>query len=257
VEKDQVMLLKGKNAIVTGAAAGIGQSIAERMAEEGANVILADIDETRGRALEQKLRAQGSKAWFVPLDVADVGSIRQMLKSAIEAAGPIDILVNNAAVTKRIGILDMTEAEWDWIQSINTRGLFFCLQIVAAHMCERRSGKIVNMSSIGGKGVRGTSNAGYAASKAAAIAIARVAAAELGSFNININSVCPGPTRTNMLGDLENVSADIMTAVKESAALKRINQPEDIANAVIFLCSSLADNITGQSINVDNGTMWD
>ena len=251
------MLLKGKNAIITGAAAGIGLSVAERMAEEGANLILADIDETRGRALERKLRAQGSKAWFIGVDVADVQSIRRMVKDAIDAAGTIDILVNNAGVTKRIGILDMTEQEWDWIQSINTRGLFFCLQTVATHMCERRSGRIVNMSSIGGKGVRGTSNAGYAASKAAAIAIARVAAAELGPYNINVNSVCPGPTRTDMHGGLVQVSARIMNKVHESAALGRINEPRNIADAVIFFASDLAANITGQSLNVDNGTMWD
>ena len=251
------MLLQGKNAIITGAAAGIGLGIAERMVEEGANVILADIDEEGGRKLEGKLRAGGAKAWYVKVDVRDVESIRRMLKSAIAAAGPIDILVNNAGVTDRIGKLDMTEEQWDWIQSINTRGLFFCLQVVAAHMRERRQGKIVNMSSIGGKGCRGTSNAGYAASKAAAIAIARVAAAELGAYNINVNSVCPGPTRTSMLGNLEEVSAEVMTAVKESAVLKRINQPEDIANAVIFLSSSLANNITGQSLNVDNGVVWD
>jgi len=251
------MLLKGKTAIVTGAAAGIGLSVAERMAEEGARLILADIDEKGGRALEQKLRAQGSETWFIGVDMADVQSIRRMVKSAIDAAGVIDILVNNAGVTKRIGILDMTEQEWDWIQSINTRGLFFCLQTVAAHMCERRSGKIINMSSIGGKGVRGTSNASYAASKAAAIAIARVAASELGSYNINVNSVCPGPTHTSMHDGLVQVSAGIMNKVHDNAALGRINEPRNIADAVIFFASDLAANITGQSLNVDNGTMWD
>ena len=251
------MLLKNKCALVTGAGAGIGLSIAERMAEEGAQLILADIDEDRGRRLEAKLRDRGVTAWFFPVDVANVQSIQSMVDNAINVAGKIDVLVNNAGVTRRIAILDMTETDWDWIQSINTRGLFFCLQIVARHMRDRGQGSIVNISSIGGKGVRGTSNASYAASKAAAIAIARVAAAELGCFNINVNSVCPGPTRTSMHGNLVDVSGDVMEAVRKSSALNRINEPEDIANAVVFLASDLARNITGQSLNVDNGTLWD
>jgi NAD(P)-dependent dehydrogenase (short-subunit alcohol dehydrogenase family) len=251
------MMLKGKNAIVTGAATGIGLGIAERMAEEGANVVLADLDLERGMQAENNLRSRGARAWFLPLDVANVPSIQTMVDSAIALAGPIDILVNNAGVTKKIGILEITEKEWDWIQSINTRGLFFCLQIVARHMKERRQGKIVNMASIAAKGVRGASNAGYSASKAAVIAIARVAAAELGPYNINVNSVCPGPTRTKLLKQMEEASPDVMAAIKGGAVLNRVNDPVDIANAVVFLSSSLADNITGQSINVDNGTTWD
>lgn len=251
------MLLQSKTAIVTGAAQGVGRAVAERMSEEGAGVVVADCNEEGGREVVDKLTANGRDAWFIPVDVANVDSIRKMVRRSVEVAGAVDILVNNAGVTRRVGLLDMTEEQWDWIQSINTKGLFFCLQTVAMHMRERRQGKIVNMASIGGKGVRGTSNPGYSASKAAAIAIARVAAAELGPYNINVNSVCPGPTRTEMLNDLERVDAGIVDAIRRSSALGRINAPRDIANAVVFLASSLADNITGQSINVDNGTMWD
>jgi|ERR1700722_2547516 len=251
------MMLKGKAAIVTGAATGIGLGIAERMAEEGANVVLADLDVERGKQAEKDIRSRGGRAWFLSVDVANVPSIQIMVDGAIALAGPIDILVNNAGVTKKIGILEITEKEWDWIQSINTRGLFFCLQIVARHMKERRQGKIVNMASIAAKGLRGASNAGYAASKAAVIAIARVAAAELGPYNINVNSVCPGPTRTQLLKQMEEVNPGVMAAIKSGAVLNRVNDPVDIANAVVFLSSSLADNITGQSINVDNGTTWD
>jgi NAD(P)-dependent dehydrogenase (short-subunit alcohol dehydrogenase family) len=251
------MMLEGKNAIVTGAAAGIGLGISERLTEEGAGVVLADLDAERGKQVEKDLQSRGARAWFLSVDVANVTSIQTMLDRAIALAGPIDILVNNAGVTKKIGILEITEHEWDWIQSINTRGLFFCLQIVARHMKEHRRGKIVNIASIAGKGARGASNASYSASKAAVIAIARVAADELGPYNINVNSVCPGPTRTKLLTQMEEVSPDIMTAIKSNAALNRVNEPVDIANAVVFLSSSLADNITGQSINVDNGTIWD
>ena len=251
------MLLKGKKVLVTGTAAGIGQSIAKRMSEEGANLVLADIKEKEGRALEAQLRDSGCSATFIPVDLAKVASIRSMVETAISTMGEIDVLVNNGGVTQRLGLFDIDEEKWDWIQSINTRGLFFCLQTVALHMKERRSGKIINMASIGGKGVKGTSNASYSASKAAAIAIARVAAQELGPFNINVNSVCPGLTRTEMLADLEKANPALLDSVRAMAALRRINEPVDVANAVVFLSSSLADNITGQSLNVDSGILWD
>lgn len=243
--------------LVTGAAAGIGQSIAKRMSEEGATLALADIKEKEGRALETQLCKDGGTAFFIPVDLANVASIRKMVETAISRMGQIDVLVNNGGVTQRRGLFEIDEEKWDWIQSINTRGLFFCLQAVALHMKERRSGKIINMASIGGKGVKGTSNASYSASKAAAIAIARVAAQELGPFNINVNSVCPGLTRTEMLADLEKANPALLDSVRSMAALKRINEPVDVANAVVFLNSSLADNITGQSLNVDSGILWD
>jgi NAD(P)-dependent dehydrogenase (short-subunit alcohol dehydrogenase family) len=251
------MLLNGKKVLVTGAAAGIGQSIAKRMSEEGATLALADIKEKEGRALESQLCKEGGTAFFIPVDLANVASIRKMVETAISRMGQIDVLVNNGGVTQRLGLFEIDEEKWDWIQSVNTRGLFFCLQAVAFHMKERRSGKIINMASIGGKGVKGTSNASYSASKAAAIAIARVAAQELGPFNINVNSVCPGLTRTEMLADLEKANPALLDSVRSMAALKRINEPVDVANAVVFLSSSLADNITGQSLNVDSGILWD
>jgi NAD(P)-dependent dehydrogenase (short-subunit alcohol dehydrogenase family) len=251
------MLLKGKKVLVTGAAAGIGQSIAKRMSEEGATLALADIKEKEGRALESELSKEGGTAFFIPVDLANVASIRKMVETAISRMGQIDVLVNNGGVTQRLGLFEIDEEKWDWIQSINTRGLFFCLQAVALHMKERHSGKIINMASIGGKGVKGTSNASYSASKAAAIAIARVAAQELGPFNINVNSICPGLTRTEMLADLEKANPALLDSVRSMAALKRINEPVDVANAVVFLSSSLADNITGQSLNVDSGILWD
>lgn len=259
-------LLEGEAAIVTGATSGIGVAIATRLTEEGAGVVLAGRDVRRGEQLEKRLRENGKRAWFIPVDLADVASINRMVEASIERAGPITILVNNAGVTRKIGIREITEDEWDWMQATNTRGLFFCLQAVAVHMRKHRRGRIVNVSSIGGKAARGTSNACYAASKAAAIAIARVAAAELGAYNINVNSVCPGPTRTGMLrnnegaqslGADDDIPTGVLDAIRKNAVLRRFNEPEDVANAIVFLSSPLAKNITGQSINVDNGTIWD
>lgn len=251
------MLLQNRNVVVTGAAAGIGLAIAERMVEEGANVVLADIDQARGEAQAERLNTGAGKAWFVRFDAADVQSIDAMTAAAIDLTGGVDALVNNAGVTRRIGILDITPQDWDWIQSINTRGLFFCLQRFAAHMRDRNGGRIVNIASISGKGVRGVSNASYAASKAAAIVVARVAAAELGRYNINVNSVCPGLTRTELLERIEKSNPQIIEDMKNSSVLGRICETTDIANAVVFLCSDMAANITGQSLNVDSGLVWD
>ena len=181
------MLLQGKSAIVTGGAAGIGLAICQRLVQEGAKVVISDIDESRGKALEARLRAEAGNVWFIRSDVGTVVGVEKMVAEAIGLVGRLDILVNNAGVTRRIGILDITEQDWDWIQSINAKGLFFCLQRVAVHMKEMGGGKIVNIASIAGKGAKGTSNACYAASKAAAITIARVAANELGSVRLGPN----------------------------------------------------------------------
>lgn len=251
------MLLQGKNVLVTGGSAGIGEGVCERFVAEGARVVIADRDASKGVALEARLRAGGGEAWFIQFDAADLSSIDTLVTKTIETLGHIDCLVNNAGVSKRLGILDITEADWDWMQSINSKGMFFCLQRVAAHMKERGTGKIVNMASVAAKGAKGTSNACYAASKAAALITARVAAAELGEFGINVNSVCPGPTRTELMDRLEAANPEIIANMVKNSSLRRMSTPHDIADAVVFLSSPLADNITGQSINVDGGILWD
>jgi NAD(P)-dependent dehydrogenase (short-subunit alcohol dehydrogenase family) len=143
------MLLKGRNGLITGASAGIGLAIAERMADEGASLVLADINATEGQALERRLRHRGVKATFIQVDLARVESIRTLVRDALIAMGSIDIVVNNGGVTKRLGLFEIDEEKWNWMQSINTRGLFFCLQNVALHLKEQ-GGKIVNIASIGG-----------------------------------------------------------------------------------------------------------
>jgi NAD(P)-dependent dehydrogenase (short-subunit alcohol dehydrogenase family) len=251
------MLLEGRSAIVTGGAAGIGRVICLRMAEEGANVIIADVDEVKGAQLEAQIHTVGGTARFVQADVSDTDSIDVLVEKAMEINAGIDILVNNAGVTKAIPILEITEKDWDWIQGINTRGAFFCLQKVARRMKEQNYGRIVNISSVSGKGIKGSSNASYAASKAAAIVIARIAANELGRFGINVNTVVPGTVNTDLIADLDRQMPGLIDDFKKRSARGEIAQPVDVANAVVFLSSALADSITGQSINVDNGVLWD
>lgn len=251
------MLLRGKSALVTGGASGIGLGIVRRLAEQGAAVTIADVDEGHGAAVADDVRRSGGRALFVRADVSDLGDIDRMLAATIAEFGRLDILVNNAAVTRRIGVLDITPDEWDWIQGVNSRGLFFCLQGAARHMKLAGGGRIINIASIAGKGFRGASNASYAASKAAAIVIARVAANELGPHHITVNTICPGPTRTEMLRAQEATDPQVMSRLTQLSALGRVNDPEDIGQAVVFLASDMARNITGQSLNVDGGIVWD
>ena len=250
-------LIAGRTVVVTGAAAGIGAAIAQRFADAGGKMVLVDVDDEKGTALASQLRACGVDADYVHCDLASLESIAEMTHKAIALHGRIDVLVNNAGVTRKIPLLELTPAEWGWIQGINTRGLFFCMQGFARHMKDQGGGAIVNIASIAGKGAKATSNASYAASKAAAIVMSRIAANELGRFGIRVNSVCPGATRTVLLDALEKANPAGFKAMLEDAALGKFATPGDIADAVLFLASDLSSSITGQSINVDNGLMWD
>ncbi|MFT3780106.1 MAG: SDR family oxidoreductase [Ottowia sp.] len=251
------MLIAKKTAVVTGAASGIGAAIAERLAEEGAYVILTDVDDARGGELSRALVERGLKASYIHCDSGNLESIAGMIDKAVAQNGRVDILVNNAGVTRKIKLLDLTPRDRDWIQNVNTRGLFFTMQGFARHMVEAGGGVVVNIASIAGKGVKATSNACYAASKAAAVVMSRVAATELGRSGVRVNSVCPGATRTALLDDLEKANPVGFQKMLDETALGRFATPRDIADAVLFLASDLSSSVTGQSINVDNGLMWD
>ncbi|MDH4147723.1 MAG: SDR family NAD(P)-dependent oxidoreductase, partial [Acidimicrobiia bacterium] len=186
------MQLDGKVAIVTGIAAGMGTAIAQAYAAEGAIVVGTDIDDEAGTAV----MAGCDNGSYLHCDVGDVAAVRALVDEVAASQGRIDILVNNAGVTKSLGFFDVTEADWDRIHRVNARGLFFCMQAVAAKMAEAKSGRIVNIASIAGKGYRGTSNVAYAGSKGAVIAMTRIAAAQLARYDVNVNSICPGATRT-------------------------------------------------------------
>jgi NAD(P)-dependent dehydrogenase (short-subunit alcohol dehydrogenase family) len=198
-------------------------------------------------------------------DVGDVGEIQRMVDRAMDEFGRIDILVNNAGVTRRADIMDVTEADWDRIHRVNAKGVFFCLQSVARTMIPNRSGRIINVASIAGKGYAGSSNAAYAASKGAVISMTRLAALQLGKHNINVNSVCPGVTRTalseanlRVRAEQEGITVEEMEERRaQIIPLGRPNEPSDIADMIVFLASPGGRNITGQSYNVDGGIIPD
>jgi NAD(P)-dependent dehydrogenase (short-subunit alcohol dehydrogenase family) len=259
------MSLADRVAIVTGAGNGIGRATALALAQAGAHVAAVDIDPAAAKGTANAVSAFGHRSLALDADVGDLASIDQMARRVADTFGQIDILVNNAGVTRRAYIMDLTEADWERIMRVNGKGVFFCLQRVAREMIARRSGVIVNIASIAGKGYAGTSNAIYAASKGAVISLTRIAALQLARHNINVNAICPGTTVTALSeANLSSRAREEGLSVEEMARrrnagipLGRPNAPEDIAAMAVFLASPGARNITGQSFNVDGGLIFD
>jgi NAD(P)-dependent dehydrogenase (short-subunit alcohol dehydrogenase family) len=259
------MNLANQVALVTGAGQGIGKASALALAAAGAHVIVADIAGRKAEETAEAIMSLQRRALPVQADVGDLRDIDRMVRQTLDEFGQIDILLNNAGVTRRADIMELTEEDWDRIHRVNAKGVFFCLQRVAREMIPRRSGRIVNIASIAGKGYEGTSNAAYAASKGAVISLTKTAAQQLGRHNINVNSVCPGVTRTalseanlHIRAQQEGVTVEEMERRRADVIpLKRANDPEDIAAMVVFLASAGARNITGQCFNVDGGLIPD
>ena len=257
-------ILQDQIVLVTGAGAGIGKAIALAMAGEGATVAAADIDLAAAQATAAAIG--GNRALAIAADCGDVASIDAMVAQAVAGFGRLDVIVNNAGVTRYSYIMDLTEADWDRIHRVNAKGVFFCLQAAAREMIKQhgadgRGGRIINMASISGRGYAGASNAAYAASKGAVIALTKMAAQQLGRYNINVNAICPGVTRTelgarNAVGRAASrgITVEEMQAEQERLIpIGRANTPEDIAAMAVFLASPGARNVTGQSYNVDGG----
>jgi len=260
-----VTTLADRVAIVTGAGSGIGRATALALARAGAHVAVADVDAGSAKATADAITALGARGLALDTDVGDLAAIDRMVQRVLAAFGQIDVLVNNAGVTRRAYIMDLTEQDWDRIMRVNAKGVFFCLQRVAREMIPRRRGSIVNVASIAGKGYAGTSNAIYAASKGSVISLTRTAAQQLARHDINVNAICPGVTVTALSeanvavrARDEGVSVEEMKQRRNAVIpLGRANDPEDVAALAVFLASPAARNITGQSWNVDGGLVFD
>ena len=259
------MLLAERVAIVTGAGNGIGRATALALSRAGARVVAADVDGGAAKATADAAAALGPRSLALDTDVGDLGAIDRMVRLTVETFGRVDVLVNNAGVTRRADIMDLTEQDWDRIMRVNAKGVFFCLQRVAREMIPRGSGTIINIASIAGKGYVGTSNAIYATSKGGVIALTRLAALQLARHGITVNAICPGVTVTALSeanlavrARNEGLSPEEMRRRRDAVIpLGRANEPEDVAALAVFLASPGARNITGQSLNVDGGLVFD
>lgn len=253
-------MLPDKIAIVTGASKGIGRAIALRLAKEGANVVIADVDKDEGEKVAQMIREMGRDCLAVKCDVSNVQEVEDMVEKTMQKLGRIDILVNNAGVSSMATMVELEEKDWDFNMDINAKGQFLCSRAVAKHMIKQRSGKIINNASLAAKrGARFLAH--YSASKFAVLGLTYTMAIELAPYNITVNAVCPGIVETDMIrrewkweGDIRGMTPDeVRNEVLGEILLGRLCQPEDVAGVVAFLASKDADYLTGQSINVNGG----
>ena len=243
------MLLKDKVAIITGGARGIGKEIALTFAREGADICICDIAEQNVEEAAKEIEFTGRKVCRLKVDVTDFSQVEGMIQKALDKFSKIDILINNAGITRDSLLLRMKEEDWDAVLGVNLKGTFNCTKAVSKVMVKQRSGKIVNIASIIGlMGNAGQSN--YAASKGGIISFTKSVAKELAARNINVNAIAPGFIKTDMTTKL---SSQLQESMLKMIPLNRFGEPSDVANLALFLVSDKSSYITGHVIQVDGG----
>lgn len=237
--------LENRVAVITGGASGIGKAAAVKFSEECASVVIWDMNEEQGRLLSSQLK----NSMFIKVDVTSFESTETAAKQVIEKYGKIDILLNNAGITKDASLAKMTPEQWQKVIDVNLTGVFNCTKSVIPFMIENKYGRIINTSSVVGLyGNFGQTN--YVATKSGVIGMTKVWARELGRKGINVNAVAPGFIATEMI---KTVPENIIKSLEEKTPLGRLGLPEDIANAYLFLSSSDANYVNGAVLSVDGG----
>ncbi len=243
------MSLNGKVAIVTGSAQGIGKAIADKLGSVGCNIVIVDISEDLLDKACDEISKKGIDVLGVKADVSSFSSVEGLVKKTLDKFKKIDILINNAGITRDNLLLRMSEEDWDRVLNINLKGAFNCIKAVSRQMLKQRSGIVVNVASIIGM-IGNPGQANYSASKAGVIALTKTCAKEFASRNIRVNAIAPGFIKTHMTDILpDNVKEDL----KSRIPLKRLGLPDDVANLVLFLVSEDSNYITGQVIRIDGG----
>jgi 3-oxoacyl-[acyl-carrier protein] reductase len=245
-----VSLLAGQVALVTGAGRGIGKTIALRLAAEGADVAVLDLDPATAEATAGEIRALGHRGLAVSADVSDPVAVDAAVRGIVQELAKIDVLVNNAGVEKRAAILDITPADWQLQLDVNLSGTFYCTQAAAKDMATRGYGRIVNISSVAGL-IGPIDLAAYGAAKAGIIGLTRAAALDLADYGITVNAIAPGPIETELM--LGVWTAEALRERPQHGAIARFGTVEEIAHAALFLASPESGFITGTTIAVDGG----
>jgi 3-oxoacyl-[acyl-carrier protein] reductase len=241
--------ITGRNAIVTGSARGIGKAIAEKLASEGASVVIADVDIEAAEATSKEISSLGVRSFPIKIDVSDYKEMEALIERTKNEWGSMDILVNNAGITRDNIILKMTPGDFDMVISINLKGVFNGIKAAFPIMMRQRSGKIVNIASI--IGITGnTGQANYSASKGGVIALTKTAAKELAARGVTVNAIAPGFIQSAMTDKLPDTERQ---KILSRVPMGRIGLPEDVAKAALFLSSPDSDYITGQVLVVDGG----
>lgn len=243
--------LKGKIALVTGGSMGIGKATCEKFAVEGAEVIAADINENEGSKTAQAIIDKGGKAIFLPVNVANSASVKSLFETVSSQYGRLDILVNNAGIVRDSSLKKLSEEEFDKVIDVNLKGVFLCTQM-GSELMKENGGAILNASSVVAHyGNYGQTN--YVAAKSGVIGMTKVWARELGKYNIRVNAIAPGFIKTHMI---ESVPENVLDMMAEKVPLRRLGQPEDVANMYCFLSSDEATYVTGAVFNVDGGLVF-
>ncbi|MBW8381262.1 MAG: 3-oxoacyl-ACP reductase FabG [Youngiibacter sp.] len=243
------MRLEGKVAVVTGSARGLGKAIVERLAKEGAKVVVTDVNEEGCIVTANEIIANGGDALAVKCDVTNRESVEALAAAIIAKYGKIDILVNNAGITKDSTLKKLTDAAWDAVINVNLKSVFLCTQIMSSYMVEQKWGRIISLSSLAGvAGNFGQTN--YSASKAGIIGMTRTWAIELGRKNVTANAIAPGFMNTEMT---KTIPADITKTLLAAIPVGRMGEPEEIAAAVVYLATEEAGFVNGVTLNINGG----